>query len=1411
MNEYLRWRDSIARSYTNYLRTSFYFKDKELRRSFRDALEREGELIKGPFDEPAHNFETGVSAEALSRQFFGEEAKQIVSVLQGAPSLYQHQEDAVRKAFGQDRNIVVATGTASGKTECFLYPILFDLYTQHLSGELSEPGVRAMVIYPMNALANDQRQRLGDMCKALEDSGSNFRFTFGQYTGQTPENERDRYRDGQTKWENRLPGEIVFREDMRRSPPHILLTNYSMLEYLLIRPSDSPLFDNGIGKYWRFIVLDEAHLYRGAQGAEMGMLMRRLKQRVSAGGREHGFSCIATSATISSSQSDRDRHEVAEFANALFGEPFSDSDIIFGTTVEQDTLHPRRSHLFVRGLESAFLLHEDGKDKVALNRASADDGKSVPIEIALCKDCGQHYYIGRVLNGRLTEAVRDPSMSGYGVTYLVPSDSDADATHILCRRCAEISDKNGFGLGCECNTPISVRECDSDKNNPDQIDECANCGYRRGGYKDPVQEIVHGADGPNAVIATALHQLQPEGRRKILTFADSRQEAAFFAWYIGDTYKTISDRNATLKAMKEYPIDPEGLSANDLANRLLAQSERFEPTATREQKEREALLTVWREALTEERRLSLSGVGLVKWTVHLPENFITPDILSSPPWSFSANETRELISYLLSTMLTRYAVATPNAPGLSWDAITPRPQRAYKIGNVGRVQNVSEWGHTQSSVVHYLARLAGTNTLQAQKLMQSLWDAVRDYDRSQPSESRLLLRAPKLNNAFRLNPEYLRVNLADHREIWECDTCARVCLVNIKSLCLNARCRGRLVSIDYDRLAENHYRTLYEQGALPPSFRAEEHTAQIDTEKAKERQNEFKAGHINLLSSSTTFELGIDLGDLDVAFLRNIPPETFNYAQRVGRVGRRERTGFTVSYCRRSPHDLYHFEDPVNRVMRGTTRPPLMRLENEKIVLRHMASLVLGQFFKRGPNYERFKDVSSFIDERDVEALSQEIRGFCEGDTSLEQDLMTVVPSSIYAQVGLSDKTWISKLFGQGSRFYIAVQGVLEDTAELESIQQEYANEGKYTEAGRVQRRLRAILKDRTLNFLSRTAVIPKYGFPVDTVELEIQGDNQSGNDISLQRDLSQAIAEYAPGSQVVADKKIWESGGVKLVQGQNHIIRDYKYDDKGNFETSLKLEGRGVRQYFTPQWGFATDLSYRPNEPVRKAQRLYTTRPFFGGFENEPPSIDLYGASVTVAAPGRLYILSEGHQQRQFHVCLTCGRHSTKRVSKHTTLYGRPCDGRMGRYSYGYELVTDVVRLKFPYLDNSDAAYSLAYALALGSADALGVPHSDLNVALARANSLSEFGSVSIVIYDDVPGGAGFVERLSREDVFIETLEKAKERVNGDCGCDTSCYGCLRSYRNQFVHTILDRSLALYFIDQANEMMQTPSPTRNQ
>ena len=143
----------------------------------------------------------------------------------------------------------------------------------------------------------------------------------------------------------------------------------------------------------------------------------------------------------------------------------------------------------------------------------------------------------------------------------------------------------------------------------------------------------------------------------------------------------------------------------------------------------------------------------------------------------------------------------------------------------------------------------------------------------------------------------------------------------LRGVCPRNRCSGALVSVDPKRLARNHYRSLYELPDLPARLTAAEHTAQLSDEEARARQEQFKEGGVHLLSSSTTFEVGVDLGDLEVTFLRNVPPEPFNYAQRVGRAGRREKSGLALTYCRRSPHDLHYFANPNDSAWGRSSSP----------------------------------------------------------------------------------------------------------------------------------------------------------------------------------------------------------------------------------------------------------------------------------------------------------------------------------------------------------------------------------------------------------------------------------------------------------------------------------------------------------
>ena len=232
-------------------------------------------------------------------------------------SLYKHQELSIRK-IKEGRNLIVTTGTGSGKTESFLLPVINYLMEQKERGALND-GVRALIIYPMNALANDQMKRMRELLANYPS------ITFGSYTGETEKEDKDALSKYMSlnSWQKPLPNERISRNQMKERPPHILITNYAMLEYLLLRPADNVFFHGENSNEWKFIVLDEAHTYTGATGIEVSMLLRRLKNTLTT--REH-IQFILTSATLGD---EKDNKEICDFASRLCtGVAFDEKSIV---------------------------------------------------------------------------------------------------------------------------------------------------------------------------------------------------------------------------------------------------------------------------------------------------------------------------------------------------------------------------------------------------------------------------------------------------------------------------------------------------------------------------------------------------------------------------------------------------------------------------------------------------------------------------------------------------------------------------------------------------------------------------------------------------------------------------------------------------------------------------------------------------------------------------------------------------------------------------------------------------------------------------------------------------------------------------------------------------------------------------
>jgi hypothetical protein len=311
----------IVEFFRKYLLTTFKTNKDIYNRQLKEQLSEDGVISKGPYISMSDSFEKDKTLrELVEEDILCRELLQL-SELHPDRKLYKHQVEAICKA-NNGKNLIITTGTGSGKTECFLIPIINHLMREKEKGTLG-PGVRTLIIYPMNALVNDQIRRLRDIFSNYQECG----ITFGKYTGETLE----KYSDALDEFIERegtepIKNELISREQMRKTPPHILITNFAMLEYLLLRPGDSIFFNEQNASRWHSIVFDEAHTYCGAKGIEVATLIKRVKAMLN----RNDIQFILTSATLGDEKSNP---QIINFAHSLCDVHFDEDSIIRSSTI----------------------------------------------------------------------------------------------------------------------------------------------------------------------------------------------------------------------------------------------------------------------------------------------------------------------------------------------------------------------------------------------------------------------------------------------------------------------------------------------------------------------------------------------------------------------------------------------------------------------------------------------------------------------------------------------------------------------------------------------------------------------------------------------------------------------------------------------------------------------------------------------------------------------------------------------------------------------------------------------------------------------------------------------------------------------------------------------------------------------
>lgn len=1588
---------NIKDEFISYVSTTFHIADQEYSKQFIEALNQEDVIAKGPYLDITDSFETGENIE----QLIGEgELSPLFRELEGSVeesekeiklqrNLYLHQEKSIRKV-NAGRNLVVTTGTGSGKTECFIIPILNELLREKEQGTLDD-GVRAILIYPMNALANDQMKRLRLILKNYPD------ITFGVYNSSTKQDDEAGtaeygrvFKDENGNALKPLPNEAISRTRMQKTPPHILVTNYAMLEYMMLRPNDDRVFS---GAKLKFLVLDEAHIYRGATGMETSLLLRRLKARIS---NSEKVCHILTSATLGGKDAD---HDIVTFAKTLCEADFAEDDIVRSRTVmpafpekmvdypaglfadltnpeaslnaildrykvdydpnesdaeilfdlclsstlykalrecatspltipelasavskyvdvsEKDLVNlinvasraekgktaliKARYHMFVRALEGMYITIGPDKSVSLKRRKYTEDGSLRMFEAVVCDDCGRIGIVGKSRHGYF-EFVNN-SWDDEKEIYLLPDQADqwddeeestddetgiAKNTYVICSKCGKIFHESLTPeMGCDCGREYLVKIRKAEPTKTGEI-HCPSC--RSGNMK----MFYLGYDAATSVLATELFEQLPESetvlkssnqeeehtgglfsmavasqssveivrrKRQFLSFSDSRSEAAFFACYMTSYYKEFLRRRGIWHVIKEnrdeisrHPWEVSTL-VDELTSYFDTNRSFAEPGDTGSENltavsRRQAWIAVLNEMVNARRSTSLVSLGILDFSYkgNLPQ--LMEAVANK--YHQSVDDVTALFDLLVKDIVDNGALEGEGASLTDEDReyiyYAAKPRRIVKCKQTeaeGSKAYVSGWipkirsngNYYRNGRVERVKKVLGISESDAVGLLGDFWDGVL-------AKSAWSL-TPDGNGEYYISTDkfVVKAGTDDRLPAYICGKCGRVTMTNCQGRCASVKCDGRLRKVSHEELIrDNHFARLYSSDQMHP-LHIKEHTAQLGRAEQQKYQEMFVNKELNALSCSTTFEMGVDVGDLETVYLRDVPPTPANYVQRAGRAGRSlHSAAYALTYAKLSSHDLTYFDHPA-RMISGKIGVPLFSISNEKVVLRHIFAVALSAFFSACEEVYDRNNADELLNKGGYEKLVAYLNSHPEDLYAL---LKKSIPASLHETMGITDWSWTDRMIGDDGVLKIAVEDFRNTVQWYSKECARLKRKEDLQTAARYDRQLREFRrspednygKNDLIEFLARNNVLPKYGFPVDTVELYQNMDSTGNRKLQLSRDLQMAIAEYAPDAQVVADGKLYTSRYIRklpqtsgkdweevyIAECKNPVCKTWNYQRtepsaKGErcISCNSVIERSRWKLAIEPRKGFIAEPKVT-DVPLRKPERSFKSEDYYIG---DPQRQVMQKKTFQINGTEKLQMETSTNDSLMvrctdsFHVCEKCGYavsaftgEADKEYSpfanyyekKHRAPWGKTCDGKLVKRDLCHAFKTDVVQIIFgtAKAKNKATMLSVMYAFLEGLSQELDIERTDIKGCLHKVRFENSM-VYAVILYDAVAGGAGHVRRLVTDDcgVFQRVVSKAISITKG-CHCNPSCYNCLRNYYNQAVHDLLDRREAYQFLE---------------
>lgn len=1161
-------------------------------------------------------------------------------------------------------------------------------------------------------------------------------------------------------------------------------------------------------------------------------------------------------------------------------------------------LLPARYHLFTRGIEEATveLTHPDENEENAKNlrftREFKDAKTGAPrYRLLTCRKCGELYFEGFEKGHHLS-----PDHHGRGWkrsvfwlkpkdVFVIPGDSTEDeaddrnapeSVFIHLDR-GEVQDL--LGDNDDPSEWLATHRARMDNPTRDEVDAnpdakrkvtiCQSCGSQ-----DRFEIITPFHPGDQALSTTIsevlfahlptakleeTRALKPGRGRNMLVFSDNRQDAAFFAPYLQRSHEDLLVRRAIVRHLKREgtKVKLQVLSDDLDGDATLKYGLTNRDGKPVDRNDRPELIRgkVFSEFCSPGgSRTSLEDLGIVEVEyagidlqslaarAHLPED-VGPNLMRWVLDSIRVNRAISMPSGIRAT--DEFVWGSYNQDDRQYILETAQDTPRFKF-LPRRRDDGSVYLNRYVDVLRDSLKLPNWETL-----LSNIWDTlVRD------PEGALLRSDTEGSPAKVLDHRFLSVRLRDpERPIYRCNKCSRISFYSVGGVCTQWRCTGlteRIEGKDWvSEMERNHYHYLYTRLEDMPSLLVKEHTAAIAADVREEIEKDFKEGKLNVLSSSTTMEMGIDLGDLEGVMLRNVPPDISNYQQRAGRAGRRAQAApVSITYARNRRYDQDVFTH-AEAFLEREPRTPFVHLGNSRLFQRHQFSifisyylghlgltdggLQIGQLFGL-PRFDLDRQAGGLVpeagrptlfSEEHEESFSRSIAEWLDSEGAanakrLARDLLDSIRgeidddafqslkrvSDVVEGAFLDSIRRLAVTFGQRYRHYTerSAQHVLT---------------GHLPRAATEQNRAYRWANQPIVNFLSKYGLIPTYSFPVDNIELEVlQGHGWGKQEIELSRDARLGVVEYAPGAEVVAGGRVWTSRAIAYTPREFMPPFSYKICDQcRNIESwedasliprhcsSCEAPLSGPPRTYIEPTGFTTAIGESDGKepgPVRELPPRAMETQLIG---NAPEKLFLGTDLLKVewacqhAQDGRMVVINKGNGEG--YVKCSCGySHAVTKNKRKVEAHKNPftdhkCDREPSSWKFdlAHTFHTDVLQIRGrlivptpeppegenwqqdePAAARDGVARSIVEAIRLAACEVVSIPEGEMSSTFRWLPD----GGLELVLYDNVPGGAGYTAKVS-ETAASDLVRHAIEKVlTCPADCTTSCSKCLRSFSNQ-------------------------------